>query len=219
MKTFYDLTEEEKTSLTDDQVKYYTTLECANRGIIIPQKPISEVKEVISPTSRFYSIGYESVLFDNEEDVKAYIELVSRAYNSTGVTGSYSSTNYYAKKKDASSLEIKNSLYYTEDEAKSIKQLMTQNLEIKKEWESYNTSLTEYNKVERDIVDEIDEINYKNSRIEHYNKIYNDYLTLADNNDKMAYTFFKKAYGNLSLNDIDKEIVDDLLIRDEVITQ
>ena len=46
MKTFYDLTEEEKVLLTSEQVQYYTRIDCANRGIIIPQKPINSLKEV-----------------------------------------------------------------------------------------------------------------------------------------------------------------------------
>ena len=45
MKTFFDLSAEEKVALTAEQLQYYAKIDCANRGIIIPQKPISEVKE------------------------------------------------------------------------------------------------------------------------------------------------------------------------------
>jgi hypothetical protein len=63
----------------------------------------------------------------------------------------------------------------------------------------------------KDMWEEIKDINYANSRKEHYNKVYNDYLDLAEGNEKMAYTFFSKAYSTLSLSDIDKEIVDGIL--------
>jgi hypothetical protein len=59
--------------------------------------------------------------------------------------------------------------------------------------------------------EEIKDINYVNSRKEHYGKVYNDYLDLAEGNEKTAYTFFSKAYATLSLSDVDREIVDAIL--------
>jgi len=211
MKTFYDLTKEEKVSLTTEQVQYYARLDCANQGIIIPQKPISETKPVIEPTTKFYSVGYESVYFDNEAAVEAYIALLAHSYIVKGMTNDYSSKSQYGVKRDTTNSEPKITLLYTTEEAKEIKDVLISNTQTKKEWNEYNEALKEYNNIVDSMWEEVRDINYVNSRKEYYNKVYNDYLELAEGNNKTAYTFFSKAYATLSLSDVDREIVDSIL--------
>ena len=92
-----------------------------------------------------------------------------------------------------------------------LKTILEYNAETSKEWKEYNESLSKYNEVEASIWEEINEINFRNSREMFYDKVYSDYLTLANDNHKIAYTFFDKAYRNISLNDLDREIVDKIL--------
>ena len=74
MITFDQLTKEEKILLTEEQVNYYAKLDCANQGLIIPQKPINELKLVATPTQKFYQVGYESFVFETEQEAQDYID-------------------------------------------------------------------------------------------------------------------------------------------------
>jgi hypothetical protein len=80
MKTFDQLTEEEKVGLTTEQVQYYARLGCANRGIIIPQKPISQVQSVTPATEKYYVVGYESFAFSTEADAQNYIDSKAKSF-------------------------------------------------------------------------------------------------------------------------------------------
>lgn len=211
MKTFFDLSAEEKVALTTEQVQYYAKIDCANRGIIIPQKPISEVQEVAKPTGKYYTVGYESFAFETETDAQNYIDAKAKSFKIGSIGSSYDSKNQYVGAPMDDYKEIKTIILYTAEEAKELKDTLTANSEAAKEWTSYNNSLKQYNDIVAGIWDEIRDINYVNSRKEYYDKVFNDYLDLAEGNNKTAYTFFSKAYKTFSLSDIDREIVDAIL--------
>jgi len=210
MKTFNDLTKEEKVALTAEQVQYYAKIDCANRGVIIPQKPINELQIVTPPTQKYYQVGYESFVFETDKEAQDYIDAKNKALQTSSVNNSYDSNRFISNKVNEQK-EIKSTVLYTKEEASELKAILEYNAETSKEWKDYEESLTKYNEIERDIWDEINEINFRNSREIFYDKIYNDYLVLAKNNHKIAYMFFDKAYRNLSLSDIDREIVDEIL--------
>jgi hypothetical protein len=211
MKTFDQLTEEEKVGLTTEQVQYYARLGCANRGIIIPQKPISQVQSVTPATEKYYVVGYESFAFSTEADAQNYIDSKAKSFKIATIGSDYNNKNQYVGVPMEDYKEIKTVILYTKEEATELKDILKANSDATKEWGEYNKSLEEYNKIEEYMWEEIKDINYANSRKEHYNKVYNDYLDLAEGNEKTAYTFFSKAYSTLSLSDIDKEIVDGIL--------
>ena len=107
MKTFNDLTEEEKVTLTSAQVEYYAKVDCANRGIIIPQKPISEVQQVASPTEKYYIVGYESFVFETEADAQNYIDFKSKRFKIASIGSNYSNKNQYVGARTEDYKEIK----------------------------------------------------------------------------------------------------------------
>ena len=94
MKTFYDLQEDEKAILTEEKVSYYAKLECANKGVIIPQKPISEIKEIKPPTKKCYTIGYESIAFETEADAQAYLDAKNKSFKIRSIGNNYDTKNY-----------------------------------------------------------------------------------------------------------------------------
>ena len=206
MKTFSDLSREEKKVLTSEQVEYYSKIECALRGIIIPQKPVNNIKEVIPPTQKFYQIGYESFVFETEQDAQDYLDILSKSLSVKSVGNSYGNPQYVSKRTDLNR-DIKTTLLYSEAQAKELKDVLMYNAELEKEEKSYREALKEYNEINSWIWSEIEDINYYDSRVNHYNKILSDYIDLADGDVKIANTFFTKAYNNTSLDDIDSEIV------------
>jgi len=78
MKRFNELTNEEKVVLTSEQVEYYAKLDCANRGIVIPQKPINQLKDVIKPSEKYYQVGWESFVFKTEQDAQEYVDIKNK---------------------------------------------------------------------------------------------------------------------------------------------
>jgi len=211
MKTFTDLSELEKVELTAEQVKYYAKIDCANRGIIIPQKPINQLKDVVAPTQNYFQVGYESFVFDTMEDAQNYIDAKSKSFKIRSIGNNYDNKNQYISERTTDYKEIKTIVLYTKEESVELKTVLEYNAEVSKELKEYSESLSKYNEIESSIWDEIQEINYYNSRKKLYDKIYSDYLELASGNDEIAFTFFDKAYRNVSLSDIDREIVDAIL--------
>ena len=214
MKNFFNLTEEEKIILTKEEIQYYARLDCASKGIIIPQKPINNLKDIEPPTKKYYQVGYESVVFETDEDAQNYVEAKSKALQTSSINNNYDSSRYVTKNINDSK-EIKSVILYSKEQAIDLKEILVYNAETSKEWETYNKSLVEYNKIVNSFLEEINEINYKNSRKTYYDKIYNEYLELANNNETIALSFFRKAYKTLSVNEIDEIIIKEILIRDE----
>lgn len=211
MKTFYDLTSEEKVELTTEQVQYYAKIDCANQGIIIPQKPINGLKAVVAPTQQYYQVGYESFVFESIEDAQNYIDVKNKSFQLKSIGNNYDNKNQYISERTSDYKEVKTISAYSKEESVDLKSVLEYNAEVSKELKEYDESLSKYNKIESSIWNEINEINFKNSRVDLYDKIYNDYLDLANGDNKVAYTFFDKAYRNLSLSDTDREIVDEIL--------
>jgi len=211
MKTFADLSDLEKVELTTEQVQYYAKIDCANRGVVIPQKPINELKQVIAPTQNYFQIGYESFVFETMDDAQAYIDAKSKSFRVVSIGSNFDSKSQFISEKMNDYKEIKTIALYTKEETADLKSILEYNSEVSKELKVYSEALSKYNEIESVIWEEIQEINYKNSRENFYDKIYKDYLELAGGDIKIAYTFFDKAYRNISLNDIDREIVDVIL--------
>lgn len=211
MKTFYDLTKEEKVVLTEEQVNYYAKLDCANQGLIIPQKPINELKSVAAPTQKYYQIGYESFVFETEREAQDYIDAKGKAFQIKSIGNNYDNKNQFISDRVVDYKEIKSIILYTKEEATDLKSILEYNAETEKEWKKYNESLKEFNSIVDSMWTEIGEIQFYNRRLEFYNKVYQDYVELAGGLNDIAYTFFDKAYRTADLSDVDREIVDAIL--------
>lgn len=218
MKTFYDLNDEQKIALSNEQVEYYARIECANRGIVMPIKPVGELKEVQPPTTKFYTVGYESKLFEKESDAELYCKLIcATALSAHSIGKDYETNTQYAKKQVDRKQEIKSNLFYTEEEAIFLKEVLQYNSDLKSELKKYNEANEAFLGIQQDIFNEISEISYKNARLSHFLKIYDDYVVLAEDNLQVAYSFFEKAYKKAQLSDIDSEVVSEILKDKQII--
>jgi len=211
MTRFDGLTNEEKIALTTEQVEYYAKLECAHRGIIIPQKPINELKEVLKPSQKFYQVGYESFVFETEQDAQDYIDAKSKSLQIKSIGNSYDAKNQYVSERSSDSKDIKTITLYSKEEGVTLKDILQYNSETSKEWSDYEKALADFKGIASDFWDEINEILFRNSRTAFYSKIYNDYLSLANGDLVIAFNFFEKAYRDANLTEVDREIVDEIL--------
>ena len=205
MKTFYDLSTEEKLQLTSEQIDYYARLDCANSGVIIPARPIEQTSIVAQPTHEFHSVGYESYYFDNLAEAKTYADLKNKALQSKTIgKHKFSCKNDYTQ-------ELMTTKMYTQEEANDLKGVLEKNASIEKEWKDYEIALKGYNEAHAAISTEISNLRYRENRVNHFQKVFDDYLELAGNNQKIAFNFFEKAYASANLDDVDSEIVSDTL--------
>jgi hypothetical protein len=207
MKRFNELTKEEKVELTEEQLLHYAKLECADKGIIIPQKPMQEVQETPLPTTKFYSVGYSSFVFRTEQEAQDYADAISKALS----TGTINDSRSFIRGVYETSLDIKSQIVYTDEEYKLLKETLESNKEIQREWEVYNKQVNNFNSILSNMQNEIYDINHFNTRVTVFDKIYSDYLELAQGNEQVAHTFFSKAYKDADLGDIDREVVDNIL--------
>lgn len=209
MKRFNELTDLEKIGLTDLEVEQYTKIECAYRGIIIPVPPKEKAKTVFEPSTKFYTASYGSPYFTSIEDAEAYSDIMKKSFDSSPIAGDYDKP-YYAnpayKNKD-----ITSRLLYTQEEAKELEQVFKDNKQIDLEWKDYYTALKYYEGVEKEIWSEIAELKYKKEREEYYDKVYQDYVDLANGGNNIGFTFFEKAYKTANLSNVDRKIVDEIL--------
>ena len=211
MITFDQLTKEEKVVLTEEQVNYYAKLDCANQGLIIPQKPINELKPVAAPTQKYYQVGYESFVFETDKEAQDYIDAKGKALQIKSIGDSYDNKNQYVSERNSDYKNFKSITLYSKEEAIDLKSILEYNAETEKEWKKYNESLKEFNSIVDSMWTEIGEIQFYNRRLEFYNKVYQDYVELAGGSNGVAYTFFDKAYRAANLSDVDREIVDSIL--------
>ena len=207
MKTFFDLEETDKVGLTDEQIDYYTRLECANRGIVIPQKPINDLQNIEPPTNKYYQVGYESFVFATEKEAQDFIDIKSKSLQVKSVGSSYNDKNRYVDSNSNDYKEIKSIILYSKEEATNLKSILEYNAETQKEWDNYNNALSEFNDIRYSIINEISEIKFKTSRQLFYFKVFSDYVELANGDKETAMKFFEKAYKNANLTELDREIV------------
>lgn len=206
MKSFYDLTTPEKIALTGEQIEYYAKLECANRGIIIPLKPVSSPLVIDAPKTDFYSVSYEGRYWLSQDDAKLYADLIARSYNSATQAG-YT----YATRRNNGTQEIKISQMFTDSEYEGMREKLIENDNINREWKDYNNGVKEYLDVVKEIVNEVSDLVYYDGRENHYDRVFNEYVELAENDAKVGYSFFEKAYKNAQLPEVDREVVDKIL--------
>lgn len=210
MKTFYDLTDEEKMNLTEDQIIYYAKLECAQRGIIVPLKPVNELKEFKTPSKKFYQVGYESFVFETEEDAQKYVDIITKALTVKRLGNNYNSKDQYVTTINTAT-EIKSITLYTEEEAKNVKSDVLYNESLTNQITTFEKANMEFNLIVKELKDCVEEFLYYSGRVDYYGKVFEEYLTLAEGNHEMAQTFFNKAYSSARLSEVDAEIVAKLI--------
>lgn len=206
MKTFYDLTDEEKMNLTEDQIIYYAKLEGAQRGTIIPLKPVNELKEFKTPSKKFYQVGYESFVFETEEDAQKYVDIIAKTLTVKRLGNNYGSKDLYVTTRDTTT-EIKLITLYTEEEMKNVKSDLLYNESLTNEITAFEEANKEFNLIGEELKNCVEELLYYSGRVDYYGKVFEEYLTLAEGNHEMAQTFFNKAYSSARLSEVDAEIV------------
>jgi hypothetical protein len=201
MKNFEELTTEELSILKFEEVEKYVKLACAEQGIpMLPDMPDYPIKPDIQPDLKFYEI--DDHYYKTQEEALEVSNVLNK-FVSYVTEYSYKYDNHYrfTKYYKSQQFTITAQIGYSEELWNKFE------LEIKK----YNSLLEQFEKIKnlykeiyrqhRDISEPIFEkwnkaTEWKQKK-ENLIKIFNIYLSLAENNFEIAYKFLVKANPNM----------------------
>lgn len=207
MKNINELTTEELANLTDVEIEWYKNQICANNGIKIINKPVAPTGSHIRCDKQAYRIpGIENLTFEDIKDAKAVATAIINS-KSLGHTSYYNGTNLMEKGPSKNYNGLPNSFTPEIIEGYSNKELADKEAALSKKHSDaltkYYTAQKEYtayidsrNKAVKEFVEKQKAAKEKYDNQEALVNLYiNTYLPLAENNDKVAMNFLKKAYN------------------------
>lgn len=207
MKQIDELTSEELANLTDSEIELYKTRICANKGIKIVDKPVAPIGEHVKYDKQAYHIpGIDNLVFEDIKDAKAVANAIINS-RSLGHTSYYNGSTLMEKGPSRNYNGVPNSFTPEIVEGYSNKELADKEAVLSKE---HSDKLTKYyaaqkeytayidlrNEAVKEFVEKQKAAKDKYSHQENLVNVYiNTYLPLAENNEKVAMNFLKKAYN------------------------
>jgi len=206
MKTIDQLTEQEIRDLNYDDIELLIKYRKAEEGVKFitkPEKP--EYFEIPGKDLTVYQAKFlgNSLSFNDIEDMNKLITLIKNSKGSFKIDYGVDST-YYANPKlypySGEWDEITSQSVYSYKLYQEVKDLISQNKSLedkyKKELKEYQASFDDSEWIEKEIKDKVYEVQNKYEQLENFCWIFrNDYLPLANNDEKMAMAFINKAYS------------------------
>lgn len=218
MKLLEELTEKEIYQLKDNDINDYIKLKKAKEGIKLIEKPEHpKYRPIKEKDITVFCCGLFGgrIVFSDINELKEAIDLYSSAKTKYRLDSNYidsakyliekHETDYYFKSWD----EIRSVTVYSPKLYAEVRIDLEFNKSLK---ESYNKLIDEYNKekdnsdwIESEIYEKVNSVRQKFWKLEDYcNKMKNDYMSIAENDETIAINFLVKAY---SLNNEEKEYV------------
>jgi hypothetical protein len=206
MKSFDDLTKEEKAQLTQDAIQLYIDLECADAGLpMLPEIPPKPVAPVVVPDTKVYEVAGHCVptLLDAQVLLAAFVQVQTLDYKYNTRLETTAGTCYVHEVRE-----------YNQGTKIERKPAMTQELynTNKLAIESYNTEKAEYDRIYskftkakesrsniiQAITDSCIEARQYVRQFEQYKKDFLRYVELAEGNKQIAWNFITKANPDLA---------------------
>lgn len=207
MKKIDEFTTEELANLTNAEINWYKTKICANKGIKIVNKPIMPNHEHIKYDKQGYHIsGLDYLVFEDVNEAKFISDTILKAKslrhisycNGVPVMEKGPSTNYngmpYSFIPEVVEGFSNRDLAYKQIDLD--KKFNDELSKYQKDQEKYNTYLNSREDATKEFVEKQKAAKDKYTHQEDLINIYiNTYLPLAENNEKVAMNFLKKAYN------------------------
>jgi hypothetical protein len=198
MKRYTELDHDDLVALDEEGVQKLIDIEVAHSGIVPVGKPsaVSLVQEVLRKDDVYFEVG--GLLLKNQEDAHtiAGMEIFTADYDHA--TGGY---NYkYAKRN--TSLQVESSSFYNQDDLAKAKEIIRDNetkrdehREAQSEYDDYLKQTSEHHTT---IWGAVNEARNRERKVATARETFARYLVLADGDEKIAITFFKKTYKDYS---------------------
>ena len=198
MKSFYDLTDKEILSLTDEAIEWYCDIELMKNGVIKPIAPIRpkdpESMNIRTETWYGVDVNYHTTIFRTMEQAQAFAELepheLEKVYE-------FDNPQVY-RAKISNETTIKPVKISNSDDIIKYKTQASIYKSQKKEYDNlfkkYNEECSSFQEITEGVFNKRREIENENRQINKIIETYNGYLVLADNDKTIAFNFLKKAY-------------------------
>ncbi len=195
MKTYWDLTDKERSCLTDEGLERYFDIELMKEGLVKPVMP--EVIHKIDPSDKLKGLGTEmffvdSVLFHSLDDAKVFLGLDPCSEEYSHYIG------YEYKYAKTIPNKITNKLVYDVNDLNKIKDEMVDYNLAK---ERYSKELKEYNEIKgiiddilSDIKEDREKVYLLDRKYTNIKNIFNRFLELAEGDKEIAMKFLKEKH-------------------------
>ena len=197
--TFWDLTHEQRATLTDEDITRYIDLERMSNGVVRPPTPI--LKTVTTPEipkKLFFEVYFSSyssvgIAFSNPEDAAAFIAL-----NPIKVETDYRCRDISWAKSIRAEMNVKEIQLATEQNFINHKDALQAAASATEENEKATKTFHELNEKVTDIIDKIHEQCRESRQIagnrDALRAKWTEYVELCKNDESIAFTFLRKSY-------------------------
>lgn len=198
MRAFDDLSQHELTELTDDQIRRYIDIACAEEGIALLPDPPTPPSNVIAEDKTCYSVG--DLMFEAQDVAQRVADFVN-AQPGRGTTEYISGPSYRrAWKRELDPIEVGRVALFSPERAGGLKAEIEAGDRAKKAYEdakrAYDQAAHARGNVARHIRTTIEEAWDRRRRINFLREAHERYLQLAEGNRTIAARFLAKAYAD-----------------------
>ncbi len=199
MKTFEELSQKAKSSLTEDQIQHYVNIGLMQEGLVRPAVPLVEPEiEPTIETRELFVMG--NLVFENFENAETARKLALGAagtdYTVREVT-IIEDEGYYLP-------ETKPKQCATRKDVALVKQAFTNYNSVvsanKVRDKEYQKSLEAVERIEQAIRSDIYEAQLNDSKQSEIVETYNQFLTLSEGNSQVALNFMSKKHGHKEIS-------------------
>jgi len=224
MKAFKDLTDLERSELTDDQIADYIDIMCAENGApLLPMEPFEVVKTKVEKKDKVYAVRMPYDTYFDLEIAQSIVNFINKQpmYESCHI-GNYNSPEYIQPKSNERLAEVIPSTFYTRDDAilqnninKTEKAALEEYKEAKQKYDKALQDRSPY--VER-VYEDIRESGKRVAVRRAYVSEWERYIKLANKDHEIAKNFFINRYNLQAFEELCDELPElDFLLERELI--
>lgn len=205
LESIFSLSREQVLSLTEEQIKYYITVELVNNNLPIDilSKSAKRIKTDLEPVGEVFRVGgvyttdLESAKIIKDFMIKGKIVDLSGVYLQTNQWSSYVR---YIEDRVYNDIAIELVNIHDKTEAMSIKD---KNEAIEKSGYDMK-SIQKANEIKMDVLNHIAKLRIKKEEEDRLVNLFNEYVEITKGDKEVAWNLFKKANKNLTDSFIDR---------------
>lgn len=208
MKKWTELSEEELYTLTEEEIKNYENIICAENGVPIISKPKEPTEKFPSKDIEVFRIrGVETNLLLTSLDEANQLLSLLKSFKTLGVSNYVNGIVYYCNGTQRDYRNEPMDITMSSEQMLNSEKIMDY-LKVKTLYENYDEELNKYNEINfrktevtEDFHKELSKARESMDRKIEYLRIFNEtYLPIAEGNKDVAIKFMKAAY-HISEND------------------
>lgn len=196
MKSYWDLTEFDRSELTEEGVASYRAYAQMEAGCPVPRKPVLQPQIPIEAEKRKYAVakfGYsDEIVFDSDVEARAFLAL-----NPKVARGRSSKSQYV----EDAGYTLAERFFYSEEDAERVAEDLQENARIceenEREVKRYEREVKAYDAAWRPLMEDWKRCKERRGAFEHMVNTLEEYTALCDGDRAKAIVFLRKTHGTL----------------------